>query len=208
MIKSILTVSEQRFYTETTTSWALRTLAKEHDVEFVRIDLEEFKRRKFQPANKPLIVLHAAHIKIANLSATTIKGHWPDSKLVVLGSDSLYYTRKTSKHHKDLLVDTAKGLEYCGAESVDLHLDLMTEGVDSYRRHGIKADRWYWTASCDGLRIADEVASEPRPKISSDIICYANPNVSAPGRYRYTLTSELSKIGRSIQWGGQQSLLR
>lgn len=198
---AIWTVTESRFYTHWTTTLALRKLAEEKGLEFAVRDLDQFKAREWPELRDPLVVLHAAHLKIAHVSTDELRASYPGCRLVVLGSDSLYYVRKYKDEHRGLLVDP-RGFEFCHPESVDLYLDLMQEGVEAFRALGVKADRWYWTASDAGLALAREVAQEPAPWLAADCVCYANPNVSAPGGYRKRLTYELGRRGLSILWGG------
>lgn len=201
MTASILTVTEPRYYTHMTTALGLKALSEDRGLPFHCVDLEDFKARRWPRADAPLIVLHAAHIKIARTTISAIKDFWPGSKVVTLGSDFIYYVRKYPDHHHGLLVDP-RGYEFIRPEDCDLHLDLLQECVDALK--GVcPADRWYWTASGEGLRIADEVAKEDLPPPNRRrVVCYANPNVSAPGGYRPRLTWEMARRGWSIQWGG------
>lgn len=198
----IITVTEQRLYTHTTSTWALEALAKERGLPFFAVQLDDFKAGKWVHADNPTIILHAAHVKISRTTIGAIKSRHRTSRVITLGSDSLYYVRKYPDRHHGLLVDTQNGFEFVGMEEVSLHLDLMNEAVEAAERFGTKAVRWYWTASQRGLDIAREVAAEPKPAPGADAICYANPNVSAPGGYRPRLTRELQKRGRYLQWGG------
>lgn len=179
----------------------LKRLAKKRGLDFSCFDIEDLKRGWFSGHDVSIVVLHAAHIKIAQTTTSAIKARYPGAKLVTLGSDSIYYTRRYPDEHRGLLVDP-RGYEFVRPEDVDLHLDLMQEVVDKLNGDGFRADRWLWTACEAGLELAKEVMAERAPPIDLDVICYANPNVSAPGNYRPTLTRELSRRGRSIQWGG------
>lgn len=200
MARSILTVSEPRLYTETTTAWALRDLAYEQELPFCRVDLDEFKARRWPRVESPLIVLHAAHIKIARTTTDEIRAFYPDCKVVSLGSDSIYYTRKYPDAHHGLLVDP-RGFEFVRPEGVDLHLDTLDEVVEVMRSHCPTA-RWAWTASRQLLEIAREVSEENISGDARKVVCYANPRVSAPGGYRPRLTLEMARRGYSVQWGG------
>lgn len=198
----ILTVTEPRFYTHYTTTLALSSLAQDRQIPFTAFDLTQLKAHAFPAYDVRLIVLHAAHLKIARLTTGELKQAYPRAKLVTLGSDFIYYTRRYPDRHEGLLVDP-RGYEFVRVEDVDLHLDLMNEVVEKLRVDGIPSARWYWTASAEGLRLAGELcAEEPEPEKTCDVICYANPNVSAPGGYRPRLTRELVARGRKIQWGG------
>lgn len=101
---------------------------------YVRYDKKAFYRREMDRySDKPIVIVEAAYLEEGKFSVGELKRFFPNSKVVVLGSDTFYHISKGTR-------------QFHGLEECDLFLDLMENCALEYAKY-TKTDTWNWTTT-------------------------------------------------------------
>lgn len=130
-------VVENALYQKYTHGFAFQNFCTQCKIQHCEYTLDDFKNRNLiQDKNKNVIfVVDAAFCKIYNFSLYELKRYIPNGKIIVFGSDTIYYLSNMNTH------------EISNVEMCDLYLDTMVDVVDYYNKIGINSDLWKWSFS-------------------------------------------------------------
>lgn len=112
----------------------IECFASNQQYNFTCYGKKTFYRREIDnDSGKVIVIVEAAYLEEGRFSVQELKKFFPNSKVVVLGSDTFYHIHRGTR-------------QFQGLEDCDLFLDLMESCAEEYSKY-TKTDTWNWTTN-------------------------------------------------------------
>jgi hypothetical protein len=119
----------------TTMGWGVEGLKNYLNCELQVYSYDDLKSRNITPDNDNLLLIfEIGNPQHAGLTSQDLRKWFPNSKLVALCSDTIYYQRNNLEPQLD-------------PKDIDLHLEIMPQSVEWLQDKGGKADWFHWSIS-------------------------------------------------------------
>lgn len=164
-------------------------ITKYTDIQTVGIDYNDWKRKNIASTDEEIIfILEAGNIPHGNWSVSEIKEKFPNSKIITLCSDTIWWM-------------VNGGQQIFDQEKIDLNLELMPQCREWMLQKGWNCDRWMWTCSDKNIEQIQNYTNNNIDKTIDFIGVYGPWTLSEPG-YRKDMVDYLRSANCSFTQGG------
>ncbi len=117
-----------------TVQLGIETFALSNSYSLTAYEKKRFYQRRIEKDSDDVIVIvEAAYLEEGRFSVSELRKFFPNSKVVVLGSDTFYHIHRGTR-------------QFQGLEDCDIFLDLMESCAAEYSRY-TTTDTWNWTTT-------------------------------------------------------------
>lgn len=151
----IYSVVEDNCYQRWTLGLAIPNFCIQNNLRYHQYHINQLRNYQIETNNnKSIFIIDAAFLQQLGV-IKHIRQRVPNSKIVVLGSDSIDFINQDKN-------------EFDGIEEVDLFLDTMEETVKYYKQKQIKSDLWIWSYS---EYLTEHIKVDISPSKELDVCC-------------------------------------
>lgn len=172
---------------------AVENLPNLIDCESTVLDVNEWI-----PESNPdidLFICEAVYLSPAfkNITIPQIKELYPNAKVVVLGSDTIYYTTTGTNH----------GYQINYPQDCDLFLETMYEPQAIYYRNQVRVDHWDWSISQWTIDYLEKFEPKSWNNREYDFISVLSPHtIAREDSYRNRMVKSIEDAGLTFTQGG------
>lgn len=195
---NILAITEyDKPFVYLTTGQAFKNLSSYIDCTVTILDFrhwfQSIRQQSIKANDIDLLICESVYIELNRFTITFLRSIYPNAKIVVLGSDTIYYIT-TGKNN---------GYQFDSPLEVDLFLEKMDVCIEEYQKRGVNVDSWMWTASdelLDYIEAKDKYYTQER---EFDFIGVYHPiSINNIGSYRQRMVQYLTDHGYKFTQGG------
>lgn len=132
---TVVTVTDKNTpFAYITVQLGIEEFARNKGYGFESYDKKTFYQRRLDPiSDKSIVIIEAAYLEEGKFSVKELRKIFPNSKVVVLGSDTFFHISRGT-------------VQFNGIADCDLFLDLMKSCAEHYSVY-TKTDTWNWTTT-------------------------------------------------------------